>query len=77
MSVKHILADGRVEEHIHAIKRLIAMLEIPENDMFRSGDAVINEAYMRQGKDIAYREQSPDNLNADQKRYHGASGTAE
>jgi len=60
LPIKHILGDGRVEEHKHAIDRLIAKLRINERDMFRSIDAVITEAYSRQGNEIAYREPTPD-----------------
>jgi len=58
--IKHILGDGQIEEHEHAIKRLISKLRIPEGDMFRSSDAVVSEAYARQGNEIAYREQTLD-----------------
>ncbi|WP_316235310.1 MULTISPECIES: DUF488 domain-containing protein [unclassified Bradyrhizobium] len=58
--IKHILSDGAVEDHAHAINRLIALLRIPGSDMFRSDDAVVREAYTRQGNEIAYREQSPE-----------------
>src|SRR5262249_13909677 len=47
--IKHILSDGTVEDHPHAIERLIAMLRIPGSDMFRTGDAVVRDAYARQG----------------------------
>jgi len=58
--IKHILSDGTVEDHPHAIERLIAMLRIPGSDMFRTDDAVVREAYARKGDEIAYREQSPE-----------------
>jgi uncharacterized protein (DUF488 family) len=73
--IKHILADGAIEDHAHAIERLVAMLRIPGNDMFRSGDAVMREAYARQGNQIAYREQSPESsmpAGAQQKSAGGA-----
>jgi uncharacterized protein (DUF488 family) len=57
LPIKHILGDGRLEEHEHTLERLISKLKIPEGDMFRSHDATIDEAYMRQGIEIAYREQ--------------------
>lgn len=58
--IKHILADGTIEDHAHAIDRLVAMLRIPGHDMFRTSHAVVQEAYARQGYEIAYREQSPE-----------------
>jgi hypothetical protein len=36
------------------------MLRISGCDMFRTSDAVANEAYARRGNEIAYREQSPE-----------------
>lgn len=65
LTVRHILGDGRVEEHDRAIERLIAMLKISQNDMFRSNDEAIREAYATQGKAIAYRELSPEPTDSD------------
>jgi uncharacterized protein (DUF488 family) len=59
LAIKHILSDGRVEDHMHAIDRLIAMLKIPTVDMFRPDDLVVREAYLRQSNEIAYRENAP------------------
>lgn len=58
--VKHILGDGRLEAHDHALERLVSMLRIRASDMFRSEDSVIQDAYARQGDRIAYREQTPE-----------------
>lgn len=60
LPIKHILGDGRLEEHEQTLERLIAKLKIPEGDMFRSHNATIDEAYMRQGIEIAYREEVPE-----------------
>lgn len=57
--VRHILESGDVETHEHAVERLIDKLRIPRADMFRNNDAVIDDAYKRQSKAIAYREQEP------------------
>ena len=54
--IKHILGDGELEDHAHAIERLIARLRVPGEDMFREHSAVIADAYIRQGHEIAYRE---------------------
>jgi uncharacterized protein (DUF488 family) len=75
--IRHILGDGRIEEHEHAIKRLIAMLRIPENDMFLPNDAVVSEAYKRQGNEIAYREETPNTPPSDRMRHRIASRVAE
>jgi uncharacterized protein (DUF488 family) len=71
----HILADGAIEDHAHAIERLVTMLRIPGSDMFRTDDAVVRDAYARQGNEIAYREQSPESSTtsgAEQKYAGGA-----
>ena len=58
--ILHILSDGSLEEHEHAIGRLIERLKVPGEDMFRQHEAVIADAYARQGNEIAYREDAPD-----------------
>jgi len=55
ISVQHILGDGQLEDHEHALKRLVDILSIPRSDMFRPDEAVIDDAYDRQGHQIAYR----------------------
>jgi uncharacterized protein (DUF488 family) len=59
IEVKHILADGRIEGHEHAIERLVELLRVPGIDMFRSYQQVVADAYARQGNEIAYREHAP------------------
>jgi uncharacterized protein (DUF488 family) len=59
IKVKHILADGRIEDHEHATERLVERLRVPASDMFRSRQEVLNDAYARQGDEIAYREHAP------------------
>ena len=56
ISVQHILADGSLESHEKILSRLLRQLRLPEQDMFRSREAVIEEAYKRQGERIAYEE---------------------
>jgi uncharacterized protein (DUF488 family) len=57
--IEHILGDGKLEGHEHAMERLISKFKIPEGDMFRSHNALV-EAYARQSVEIAYREQVPE-----------------
>ncbi len=57
---KHILGDGQVESHAAALSRLLAELGLVENDLFRSRDEVVLEAYDRRGKQIAYNLCVPD-----------------
>ncbi|HEX4410319.1 MAG TPA: DUF488 domain-containing protein [Xanthobacteraceae bacterium] len=56
VKVLHILHDGRIEEHKEAINRLVAMLRIPNADMFREESTVIEDAYQQRGETIAYRD---------------------
>ncbi len=77
VAVKHILGDGRLEEHEDALKRLVAMLKIPSSDMFRPEEVVIEDAYARQGEHIAYREQAPDTVTSNGIMPLRVSGAAE
>jgi uncharacterized protein (DUF488 family) len=52
--VSHILADGTVEAHQHAMQRLAASLKIAADDLFRNTDAVIEDAYEKQSARIAF-----------------------
>jgi uncharacterized protein (DUF488 family) len=54
LAVRHILGDGRSEDHDEASRRLVALLGIPGPDMFRAEDAVIEEAFARRGEQMAY-----------------------
>ena len=59
IAAQHILEDGRLESHEDAITRLLAELDIPERDLFRTRDDLIIEAYSRRGQQIAYSEKQP------------------
>jgi uncharacterized protein (DUF488 family) len=61
--VKHILSDGQVEDHAHAVERLISQLNLPTTDMFRDYAAMVRDAYARQASSIAYREEDSAALN--------------
>jgi len=52
--VIHILADGSVETHEQVLSRLLDMLDIPEDDLFRSREEASEDAYRIQGETIAY-----------------------
>lgn len=55
ISVEHILSDGSLETHGQAVARLLRQLRIPEcDDLFRTRDAMIEDAYKAQGERIAY-----------------------
>lgn len=52
--VTHILGDGRLETHSQAMSRLVAQLGLSGQDMFRSEEATLDEAYKAQAERIAY-----------------------
>ena len=60
ISVRHILPDGRLEDHRESVQRLINSLHIHSHDMFRGGTDVVGEAYSRREHEIAYRTQAGD-----------------
>jgi len=52
--VQHIHADGRLEGHGQAIDRLADSLHLPERDLFRTREDVLEDAYRMQENRIAY-----------------------
>jgi len=52
--VSHILDDGSIETHSAAISRLRHQLRIPEHDMFRRDEELLEEAYRIQSRKIAH-----------------------
>lgn len=56
VEVEHILENGTLENHEAAIGRLLKQLKLPEDDMFRSREELMDEAYRMQGERIAYEE---------------------
>jgi len=58
MTVSHILSDGGAENHNQAISRLMRMLHIGEDDLFRPREEAILDAYRKRGEAIAYEEDS-------------------
>lgn len=56
LKVEHILEDGQLESHEDALSRLLAELGLPERDLLRSRNQIIEEAYTRRGQQIAYTE---------------------
>ena len=57
--VQHILEDGELESHEEAVRRLLVELGLPDHDLFRSREEIVNEAYRRRGDEIAYTEGVP------------------
>jgi uncharacterized protein (DUF488 family) len=54
LNVQHIHADGRLESHEDALNRLAEQLRLPEQDLFRSRQDVLADAYRLQEDRIAY-----------------------
>ena len=54
LAVQHIHADGRLESHDDALRRLVHTLNLPEHDMFRSAENIVADAYRLQGNRISY-----------------------
>lgn len=77
LTIKHILADGRLEDHAETIERLIAMQKVGGVDLFRDREAIVTDAYARQGSAIAYRAETLDIPTSDQPPDRRASGAVE
>lgn len=54
LEVQHILANGQLEKHSDTMDRLLYNLKLPSQDIFRTHDAVLADAYKIQGQKIAY-----------------------
>jgi hypothetical protein len=53
-SVVHIHADDSLETYADGMKRLLKMLGLPEEDLFRSREEMIADACAMQEERIAY-----------------------
>ena len=53
-AVAHIHADGHLEPHADAMTRLLRLVGLPEEDLFRSQSELVAEAYGRQEERVAY-----------------------
>ena len=56
--IRHILADGRVEAHGEAMLRLLDLLGLPREDLFRSRQELLAEAIERQERKVAYIDEN-------------------
>ncbi len=52
--VRHILDNGILEDHDCSVERLLRVLRLPEEDMFRSRAELVSLAYTLQADKIAY-----------------------
>lgn len=54
IEVQHIHADSHLESHAEAMERLVTQLKLPQSDMFRNHQDVLDDAYRIQEARIAY-----------------------
>lgn len=62
--VEHILADGSLESHEATMERLLDVVGLPHQDLFRSRDELITEALVRQEERVAYVDKKQANNTA-------------
>jgi uncharacterized protein (DUF488 family) len=58
MSVRHIHADGSLEEHDKAMDRLMELTSIPGQDLFRTHGELLEEALAKQESVVAYVDEN-------------------
>ncbi len=58
IAVHHILADGRLEAHDDAMVRLLDVIGLPHEDLFRSKQELIAQALARQEDRVAYVDEN-------------------
>jgi uncharacterized protein (DUF488 family) len=63
INIKHILANGEVEDHKSFEYRLMNLFKLNQQDFFRSEQQRLDDAYARQGEEIAYKIAEPSNDN--------------
>lgn len=56
--IRHILADGRIEAHGETMLRLLDLLGLPREDLFRSRQELLAEAIERQERKVAYIDEN-------------------
>ena len=52
--ISHILADGTIEAYEETTRRLLDTFDLKLDDMFRTNEEIIEEAYSRQSERIAF-----------------------
>lgn len=65
VTVLHIRENGEVESNDEAEERMLNAVGLPASDLFQSRDQLVEQAYERQGRKIAWSE-SEGNANGDQ-----------
>ena len=59
VDVAHIHADGRLEPHDEAMNRLLDILRLPRDDLYRTREELIAAAIARQSERVAYAGDKP------------------
>lgn len=55
IDVQHIHANGDLESHTDAVRRMAKMVDVPDHDLFcRTPEELLDDAYRRQENHIAY-----------------------
>lgn len=57
IEVTHILSDGRLENNNDTMERLIGVVGLPQNDLFRTKEELMTDAANRQEERIAYKDE--------------------
>ncbi|MGQ0628121.1 MAG: DUF488 domain-containing protein [Phycisphaerales bacterium] len=57
VAVEHILADGSLESHDGALTRLLELVGLPRQDLFRGRQQLIDEGLARQEERVAFVEE--------------------
>lgn len=57
LAVAHILDDGTLEKHTATLDRLLRLLDLPDQDLFRSHQEILEDAYRIRGARIAYEKE--------------------
>jgi uncharacterized protein (DUF488 family) len=54
IEIRHILASGKIETHDEVMSRLLKQLKLPQEDLLKSRNELLMEAYKQQAEIIAY-----------------------
>lgn len=60
LELLHILEDGSIEANADAERRMVSATGLPESDLFRSREELVEEAYRQQGLRIAWVDPEDD-----------------
>lgn len=59
LAVEHILEDGTLQSHAETMNRLLRLLDLPDFDLFRSREEILEDAYQIRSGQIAYERPTP------------------